>query len=112
MKTIVVHVRDGYDVYIGRSRTKKFHFGNPFYIAGSMTRADSIDNFEVWIRGKGYHDLEPERRDWILKNLHKLEGERLGDFCAPKRCHGDILIKLLKERAKIIKMERRKKCQK
>ena len=96
-------------VYIGRSSIEPIkNFGNPFsHIENSFatvivkTRDEAIDNFEEWIRGNNFHDVEPEKRKWILKHLKDLVGKDLVCWCFPNRCHGEIYIKLLKERGLI-----------
>ena len=51
-------------------------------------------------------DSERERviaayREWVvaqpelLGSLEELRGRRLGCWCAPRRCHGDVLVELL-----------------
>lgn len=100
--TTVVNLRfQPYDVYIGRLRGIDEHFGNPFSHVGSslarvrvQTREDAIMAFASWLRGTAYRDVEPRRRNWILENLHTLTGKRLGCFCAPQPCHGDVLARL------------------
>jgi hypothetical protein len=34
----------------------------------------------------------------LMNSLNELEGKILGCWCAPNRCHGDILIKLINKR--------------
>ena len=95
-----------YDIYIGRpsGRYKPpeeggylLHFGNPFILKRDGNRKTVINKFEKWIRGKDYPRLYPKRRKWILENLCNLKGKKLGCFCKPKACHGDVYIKLIKE---------------
>jgi hypothetical protein len=75
---LVVHLkRDHYDVRIDRA-TK---WGNPFRIGPDGTRAEVIDRYEQWLRNK------PE----LLTALGELRGKRLGCWCAPQSCHGDVL---------------------
>ena len=100
MITTVVHCkRADYDVYIGRQKTG-FHFGNPFGTKEDSlatvlvpTRTDAIESFDKWLSGEEFQNIEPERRQWILENLHLLKGKRLGCFCKPKSCHGDVYVK-------------------
>ena len=83
--TTVVNLRTAkFDVYIGRGSK----WGNPFYIGKDGTREEVIDKYEKYIRNK------PE----LLNALHELENKVLGCYCKPKACHGDILVKLIKER--------------
>jgi hypothetical protein len=102
VKTTVVNLRkESYDVYIGRNG-EPFNFGNPFTHLKSATfahikvesREDSIRCFEHWLLGMEYPELEPVRRAWIISQIKKLKGKRLGCFCKPKACHGDILARL------------------
>lgn len=92
--------RDRYEVYIGRRRDRP-HFGNPFsHAPGTLavvrveTRDEAIQAFEDWLTGKKHQEIEPLRRDWILSNLWRLKGKVLGCYCAPKRCHGEVLERL------------------
>ena len=77
----VVHCkRKKYDVYIGRPSK----WGNPFTIGPDGEREKVIKKY----------------RDYILKSpkllaqMGELKGKTLGCWCAPKACHGDVLIKL------------------
>ena len=83
--TIVVNkIFQKYDVDISRSGK----WGNPFIIGKDGTREEVIKKYEEYIINK------PE----LLKNLHELRGKRLGCFCKPRySCHGDVLVKLIKE---------------
>jgi NOL1/NOP2/fmu family ribosome biogenesis protein len=101
--TQVVHCkRDYVNVYIGRKLNTQKHYGNPFshknlpHTIKCNTREESIENFRRWMMGETFKEVEPGRRDWILMNLEKLRGQRLGCFCAPKACHGDVYIEMLK----------------
>lgn len=83
------------DVNVGR-RTRPLHYGNPFShkpdsIATVIvaTREESIKCFDEWLSGKAWHEVEPERRDWILETLPKLRGKSLGCWCSPLPCHAD-----------------------
>lgn len=85
--TEVVNKRDRlYDVYIGRGSI----WGNPFTVE-KYGRNGCIDKYENYIRDKLRNNPE------MWQELQKLEGKVLGCFCKPKRCHGDILVKILEE---------------
>lgn len=73
---------------IGRST----QFGNPFRLSkdgGNYTRLASVKEYKNWF----YENLksDPEFREAV----HALEGETLGCFCAPKPCHGDVIVEYL-----------------
>lgn len=95
---------DDHFVYIGREQ-EEMHYGNPFsWKSGSLTEAtvntreESIEECRKWLSREAHQDLEPERREWILVNLHMLRGKTLVCYCKqPTRfvsCHGDILAEL------------------
>jgi len=91
MKTSIVHCgRDEYDVYIGRPSI----WGNPFSHKPSClaetkvaTRYEAIDKYREWIK------TQPD----LMASLEDLRGKRLGCWCRPKLCHGDVLLELLGE---------------
>jgi hypothetical protein len=79
MNTQVVHFkRELYDVYIGRPGK----WGNPFW---QGTREENVAAYREYILGR------PE----LLADLGELRGKTLGCWCAPKACHGDVLVELL-----------------
>ena len=84
-ETTVVHCKkDNYDVMIDRT-TK---WGNPFRIGPDGDREEVIHKYREWII---------ERSD-LLDDLSSLIGKRLGCWCSPEPCHGNVLIELIKER--------------
>lgn len=96
MKTTVVNIRsEGCEVYIGRKRGEQNHFGNPFQIGKDGSRQDVIRKFREWIYGMDHQSVEPERRRWVLQNLQLLEGKKLGCYCKPQSCHGDVYVEVL-----------------
>lgn len=86
-----------YDVYIGRYSFGSVHYGNPFRIGADGDREEVIKMYEEWLRGTKHTGVEPGRRLWVLKNLCSLKHRTLGCYCAPESCHGDVLVKLIKE---------------
>ena len=96
MKSTVVNIRsEECEVYIGRKKGEPNHFGNPFQIGKDGSRQEVIRKFREWINGIAYQNVEPERRQWILQNLHLLEGKKLGCYCKPQSCHGDVYVEIL-----------------
>jgi len=86
-ETRVVNIRvSQYDIYIGRPSK----WGNPYRIGVDGTREEVIEKYKVFIRNR------PD----LLGSLEELRGKRLGCFCAPLACHGDVLVEILEEREK------------
>jgi len=80
--TKVVNLKEEkYDVYIGRGSK----WGNPFRIGRDGNREQVIRKYKEWIL------TMPD----LLNHLHELKGKRLGCFCSPAPCHGDVLVKLV-----------------
>ena len=89
---VVHNKREPFDVYIGRPSK----WGNPFsHKDGTLaefrvaTRDEAVDAYAVWI------ETQPE----LLDSLGELRGKVLGCWCAPQRCHGDVLLALANEAA-------------
>jgi hypothetical protein len=80
MTTVVNCRRDHYDVYIGRPG----QWGNPFYMGPDGSREEVIEKYREWIK------TQPQ----LLAQLPMLKGKRLGCYCHPLPCHGDILAEL------------------
>ena len=74
--------REPYDVLIARPSK----WGNPFQIGRDGNRDQVIKMYEVHVR-----------RPDLIAALPELAGKRLGFYCKPLSCHGDVLVKLLRE---------------
>jgi hypothetical protein len=59
-------------------------WGNPFVIGRDGTRDEVIAKYHEWIA------CQPN----LLARLEELRGKDLVCFCAPRLCHGDILLEL------------------
>jgi hypothetical protein len=82
MKARVVHFkREPYDVYIGRPASK---WASPFVIGRDGTREQCVDKYAAWIL------TQPD----LIECVGELQGKTLGCWCAPKACHGDVLVEL------------------
>jgi hypothetical protein len=91
--TRVVHCqREEYDVYIGRPS----EWGNPFtHIKAEATlakfvvrtREEAVRSYREWVKSQPH----------LMEKLSSLKGKKLGCWCKPKSCHGDILLELLNE---------------
>tara|TARA_B100000959_G_C14935691_1_gene605642 strand:+ start:679 stop:945 length:267 start_codon:yes stop_codon:yes gene_type:complete len=79
MIRVVNLYKESYDIYIGRAgKGQDGKWGNKFY---KGTREENIANFEHYLLDS------PE----LMADLPELLNKRLGCFCKPKACHGDIL---------------------
>lgn len=77
----VVHLkRARYDVRIDRA-TK---WGNPFVMRHESERSQVIEQYRDWILD------QPD----LMAALPELKGKVLGCWCAPRACHGDVLVEL------------------
>ncbi len=105
VKTTVVNLnKDSYDVYIGRGTKQRTNIltegvkpgeegwlGNPHPIGWCdicreyHTRKECIEKFKQDFYRKLNSD--PEFRKAVLA----LKGKRLGCYCKPKACHGDVI---------------------
>jgi len=80
----VVHCKkEAYDVYIGRGSK----WGNPFVIGKDGNREEVISKYEAYIMNR------PD----LIAALPELKDRILGCWCAPKACHGDILLKMIED---------------
>jgi hypothetical protein len=68
--------------YIGRPSK----WGNPFVIGRDGSREEVIAKYEEYARNR-----------FTIEDLAELAGKDLLCWCAPLPCHGDVLIKLIKE---------------
>jgi len=81
MKCTVVNVmKDSADIYIGRG--KGSIFGNPF---ASLSRPEAIREYRRWFRIRLGADVA------FLATVLGMRGKRLGCFCTPLACHGDVI---------------------
>lgn len=86
-------------VYIGRAmphlniQLPASPFGNPFRIEKDtdQMREDAIELYAEWI-------TQPAQAH-LLDQLESLRGQILVCWCYPRRCHGEVLIQLLRERS-------------
>lgn len=82
MPTRVVNkYKEEYDVYIGRGSL----FGNPYIIGPDGTRAEVLEKYGMYFWGRLFSD------DDFREQVKSLRGKRLGCYCKPQECHGDLL---------------------
>ncbi len=78
----VVHCkREPFDVYVGRPSK----WGNPFILRPDQSREEAIARYRAWL------DTQP---DLIEAAKRELRGKVLACWCAPKKCHGDVLLEI------------------
>jgi hypothetical protein len=89
----VVNLRDGEPpngaVYIGRAASRRglkaSKWGNPYREGIDGTLAECIAKYEF-----GHLPAHPE----LVAALPELRGRDLACWCAPKPCHGEVLLRL------------------
>jgi hypothetical protein len=67
-------------VYVGRPS----RWGNPFVIGRHGTRDEVIAKYRAWVLAK----------PGLMAALDELRGKNLVCWCAPERCHADVLLEL------------------
>lgn len=84
---VVVNMRtEDHDVYIGRKgRGWSGYFGNPFRRSSNEPRGATIQKFRAYFLERVETDPEFKARALALR------GQRLGCFCKPNPCHGDVI---------------------
>lgn len=85
MTTIHNKYKETFDIYIGRPTI----YGNPFEMGKDGTREEVVAKYRAWFYEKIKNDIN-------FKNaLLPLKNKRLGCFCKPKSCHGDVICEYL-----------------
>jgi len=79
--TVVNKYNSEYDVYIGRGSI----FGNPFVIGKDGTRD------EVILKYRNYFYDKIKKDEDFLKAVLLLKDKKLGCYCKPQDCHGDVI---------------------
>ena len=72
------------DVYIGRGSM----FGNPYPITTERDRETVIELYRQWF----YNQLKDPN---FKAEVEKLRDKKLGCYCKPAACHGDIIVEYL-----------------
>ena len=91
MQAVVVNIRkEPFDVYIGRAgRGESGYLGNPFSIGAGVTREQAVERFRQYF----YQRIDNDRE--FRMQVEELRGKRLGCFCKPLACHGDVIVEWL-----------------
>ena len=88
-ETRVVNLRhESFDVYIGREersyRLPRSLWHNPFMIGRDGTRNEVIAKYRDYLTSS-----------YLRARVEELRGKRLGCWCKPSACHGDVLVEML-----------------
>ncbi|MCB1711173.1 MAG: DUF4326 domain-containing protein [Candidatus Riesia sp.] len=91
METTVVNLyRNPYDVYIGRAgKGEDGYFGNPFRKEEKDSVGSTLEEYKKYFYKRIEEDVE------FKEKILELKGKRLGCFCKPNPCHGDIIVEYL-----------------
>lgn len=91
LPTKVVNLyKEHYDVYIGRAgKGQDGYFGNPIRLQKGQSRGETIAAYKQYFYARLASDTEFKQR------IHELKGKRLGCFCKPNACHGDVIVEYL-----------------
>lgn len=85
MTTIVNKYKDEFDIYIGRPTI----YGNPYEIGKDGTREEVVSKYREYF-------LERMEIDLLFRtSILAVSGKRLGCFCKPRACHGDVICEYL-----------------
>lgn len=99
-KNLKEWIEDENNVYIGRAGIvfienerfpkKSSPFCNIFKIGKDGTRKEVLDKYKTYITEK------INKNKTLHDDLLKLKGKKLGCWCHPEPCHGDILMDILR----------------
>jgi hypothetical protein len=94
MSTTAVNIKyEPYDLYIGRTnRRYKLEgnlYSNPYVIGKDGKRHEVLRKYAAWLLAQ---DTAQTRA--IVEGIGYMRESRLGCWCKPERCHGDILAAL------------------
>lgn len=81
MTKVVNCKKEKCQVYIGRPGK----WGNPFIIGIHGSREDVIDMYRKWIVNQKH----------LISSLYELKDKKLGCWCKPASCHGDVLVEMV-----------------
>lgn len=94
-------IEDDNNVYIGRKGVvfidkiryppKDSIWANPYKISENMPREKVLVMYKLYIEEK------LQKNPNLITELLKLKGKKLGCWCKPECCHGDILVEMIKK---------------
>jgi len=86
-RVVNINLGQEFDVYIGRGSM----FGNKHRIGKHCTRKQAVARYKIDFYKRIKKD--PKFKRAVLK----LRGKRLGCFCWPKPCHGNVIVEYLRK---------------
>jgi hypothetical protein len=75
-------------IYIGRGSP----LGNPYRLHKGAAKGSTLQAYSQWIKKK----VMALDTDVMTALLAIKDGDKLGCFCKPQVCHGDIIVKIVK----------------
>jgi hypothetical protein len=81
-----------YDIRIDRVSV----LGNPYYMRSESERDIVCDRYNKWFDLNKDKDKVKEELDRLIDIYNKYGRIRLFCWCAPKRCHGETIVKYIK----------------
>ena len=83
-----------FDVYIGRAgHGQTGEFGNPFIVGRDGARGECVEKFRTW-----FHSNDVAACKMRQLALDRIPANaRLGCFCKPNACHGDVIAAFVNE---------------
>ena len=83
----VVNIKhEAYDVYIGRAGNgQSGYFGNPIVRKYGEQPGSTLERYKAYFTKRLAEDPT------FKKRIEALKGLRLGCFCKPNPCHGDVI---------------------
>lgn len=88
--TVVNKYKEEYDIYIGRGSV----WGNPFSHLPETKALYKVDTRDEAVASYKEYLWHQMREGFITRDmLRSLSGKRLGCFCKPQSCHGDMIVK-------------------
>jgi hypothetical protein len=88
MCTVVNKYKSEYDIYIGRGSK----WGNPFSHMPETKASHKVETREEAVAAYKEYLWHQMKEGFVTPDdLRALHGKRLGCFCAPQACHGDVI---------------------
>ena len=79
-------------VFVDKERfpKKSSIWANPYKIGKDGDRESVLNKYRTYIQNKIKNDPS------LVESLLKLKNKKLGCWCYPEKCHGDVLLELIK----------------